>query len=447
MTLFCSASGLSEGPAAIGAARAMSQRRVSQCLWHGLLLLILGAVVSTVCSAGLSKTAGEASSTEHRGILLTAFDHMNVDGSTFQALDRRELRIALEQLDRQLPPALPIMVKSNWESVQNYLPQNVSNRVITFSSDLSRSLGNGQQGESKLLAGPRPLLWRPKAAPSGLELVELSRKFPNHSEGGELPAPSKSEFEEVEGDSESAMQPVKLSKILSLAATPFEVTLYLDLDAMVCRDISFLFDAFEGSSFELAIARDASRPHDLYDFNSGVIVYKRTASMRRFLSAWEEYYLSFCVGKGYSNLDQCALPHALHSIPLEGIGVLSPEFNLRPCPDSWKSPSAENASTWHSLVTTGHVSVLHTRMYNQAYDLNTLCALVNQESGRERAFGVVATFEPGIFNLSTYRSYIECEAATGEKCKTYRSTPYYPGFIHSLREEALLTGYKHTILD
>ncbi|GAQ82992.1 hypothetical protein KFL_001310220 [Klebsormidium nitens] len=229
--------------------------------------------------------------------------HPSVNGSTFQALDRRELQIALEQLDRVLPPDLPIMVKTNWEGAQNYLPQNVSNRVITFSSDLRvTGRGIGQQGERELQAGPRPFLWWRKVSPSRLESVELSKKVPEHSMGGELPAPGNFTSEEVAGGSNSVLQPVKLSKIRSLAAAPFSVTLYLDLDAMVCRDLSFLFDVFEESSFELAIARDASRPHDLYDFNSGVILYRRTASMQRFFSAWEEYYLSFCVGKGYSNL-------------------------------------------------------------------------------------------------------------------------------------------------
>ena len=125
------------------------------------------------------------------------------------------------------------------------------------------------------------------------------------------------------------------AKLDCLPLTRFERTLFLDSDTLVLRAFGDLFDLLD--RFECAIAHDVRRASDLiragqrettpYAFpqmNSGVLLYRRSAAMWRFLAEWAaRFHDSPDVRR-----DQVILKDLLWSSDLR-FYVLPPEFNLR----------------------------------------------------------------------------------------------------------------------
>jgi hypothetical protein len=123
-------------------------------------------------------------------------------------------------------------------------------------------------------------------------------------------------------------------KLASLTETRFDRTLYLDCDTLILAPLGDLFDV--ARRFDLAIAHDVRRtsalirdshrealPYAFPQFNSGVMLYRRTESMWAFLRDWQRLYRE----AGRSR-DQVSLHDLLWSSDLR-FYVLPPEFNLR----------------------------------------------------------------------------------------------------------------------
>lgn len=126
--------------------------------------------------------------------------------------------------------------------------------------------------------------------------------------------------------------PWRRSKIDAMLASPFERTLYLDADVFVLADMTEALGLLE--RFDIALAHDQERnsahgaaawrrPFDAAfpQFNSGVIVFRRTPEVTGLLRAWRD-----AVRDSEMERDQPALRELLWESDLR-IATLPPEFN------------------------------------------------------------------------------------------------------------------------
>lgn len=121
-------------------------------------------------------------------------------------------------------------------------------------------------------------------------------------------------------------------RIDTLCDSPYDLTLHLDGDTYVVRDVRDLFGLL--GRFDIAIAHDTHRlslkidevPDGFPEFNAGVIVY-RTRALCTIRDRWVELYdrLSESETGAY---DQASLRQALWESDLR-IATLPPEFNCR----------------------------------------------------------------------------------------------------------------------
>lgn len=95
---------------------------------------------------------------------------------------------------------------------------------------------------------------------------------------------------------DSELHPLK-QKVLVLAQSPYDHTLFLDTDTTVLGPIRQVFDYLEGSNFVAARASEAdysSRPPRLIglvhprEYNTGVLLYDSSAATGAFLERWAE---------------------------------------------------------------------------------------------------------------------------------------------------------------
>jgi hypothetical protein len=142
-------------------------------------------------------------------------------------------------------------------------------------------------------------------------------------------------------------QPHARSKLDCMAETRFERTLFLDADTLVLNPLGDLFDILE--RFELALAHDVRRasaliregvaeatPYAFPQFNSGVVLYRRSAAMRAFLADWARRF-----AEAGATRDQPVLKDLLWRSEIR-FYVLPPEFNLRRVTmlDAWEPEDA-----------------------------------------------------------------------------------------------------------
>ncbi len=121
-------------------------------------------------------------------------------------------------------------------------------------------------------------------------------------------------------------------KIQPLINTPFEETLFLDTDVLVCEPCDEIFAPLE--RYDLAIAHDPYRtsykietlPVSIPMPNTGVIVYKRTEGVLRMFRRWEERHRTH-FGKYHGN-DQPAFREVMFESNIRHF-ILPPEYNLR----------------------------------------------------------------------------------------------------------------------
>ncbi len=144
------------------------------------------------------------------------------------------------------------------------------------------------------------------------------------------PVDGASVFDEIDPISE----PHRRSKLDYLPRTPFEWTLYLDSDTLVTADVRGAFRLLE--RFDLALCHAHWRnnpsfsaawktelPAAFPQFNSGVILYRRSPQVLALLEDWRrEYRLA-----GFQE-DQRTLRELLWDSDLR-IATLPPEYNVR----------------------------------------------------------------------------------------------------------------------
>jgi hypothetical protein len=128
----------------------------------------------------------------------------------------------------------------------------------------------------------------------------------------------------------------RIDKIRSFRRTPFEHTLYLDTDTYVAGDIGELFDLLQ--RFDMAAAHapgytkceDEGQSEAFYDYNSGVIAYRRAQEVDDFFAAWEKIYSAWLTDPPFPQvpMDQPSFRRAFWESRLSGY-VIGPEYNYR----------------------------------------------------------------------------------------------------------------------
>jgi hypothetical protein len=124
------------------------------------------------------------------------------------------------------------------------------------------------------------------------------------------------------------------AKILGMIASPFDRTLFLDVDTHVAVDVCELFRLLD--AFDVAAAHAPLRvtlplddvPDAFPELNTGVIAFRRKESVERLLQTWLDEYGRLTPLKPRSK-DQLSFRRALYSATDVRLTVLPPEFNLR----------------------------------------------------------------------------------------------------------------------
>lgn len=167
-------------------------------------------------------------------------------------------------------------------------------------------------------------------------------------------------------------------KIACMARTRFERTLFLDCDTLVLAPLGDLFRLLD--RVDLAVAHDVRRvsalvqeggvegvPEAFPQFNTGVLLYRTTPLVRRFMADWAARYTALGVAR-----DQVSFRDLMWTSDLR-YHVLPPEYNLRRVTmlDAWE-PMDARPTILHS-----HRLLQHLRGHGPR--LNTLAEILPQE--------------------------------------------------------------------
>jgi hypothetical protein len=204
--------------------------------------------------------------------------------------------------------------------------------------------------------------------------------------GGDVASPH---LDHVVRAARDASLPGCAAKIPHIAASPYERTLFLDSDTYVCGDLAPLFALTE--AFDLAAAHSPTRaiyevegvPDSFPEFNTGVILFRRSPEVQAALSSWAELFSRHLerLGRGeirwvrpadrrwHALNDQGAFREALYFSSVR-VATLPPEYNCR-----FYAPG----------FVEGPVRILHGR----GLDLSSVAASINsivaRRGYRERA--------------------------------------------------------------
>lgn len=169
-----------------------------------------------------------------------------------------------------------------------------------------------------------------------------------------------------------------IDKIAPLARSPFERTVFLDTDTLVCHPIDDLFELLE--KFEFAVSHAPLRhdrpfvtPNCFTELNTGVIAYRKTPGVLRLLEEWLRLYEEEVAATGKMDSDQPAFRQALWESDIR-FYLLAPDYNLRTV-----MPAASGR---------GHVRILHGR----APDMQRVARWVNSK-------GSIRVFLPDLRHL------------------------------------------------
>ncbi len=170
-----------------------------------------------------------------------------------------------------------------------------------------------------------------------------------------------------------------MDKIAPLCDSPFDCTLFLDTDTLVCAPIDDLFDVLE--RFDLAVThapfrhdRPFSTPICFAELNTGVIAYRNTESVRTMFRLWLAIYEKEVADTGKMDSDQPAFRAALYQSSDVAPYVLPTEYNLR--------------TVMPAAIGRGKVRIIHGR----ASDLDAVADRIN-------ASGKIRVFVPDIWHL------------------------------------------------
>jgi hypothetical protein len=131
-------------------------------------------------------------------------------------------------------------------------------------------------------------------------------------------------------------------KIQNMTSSPFERSIFLDSDTYVTGDLVHLLDLLERFDMAAAFApgyrgrEDPEVPLSFYEFNTGVIVWRRNDTTRSFFTDWLDTYAQLTRERPFTTIDyryggyeqpafrRCAWRRDIR------ICVLGPEYNYRP---------------------------------------------------------------------------------------------------------------------
>jgi hypothetical protein len=130
------------------------------------------------------------------------------------------------------------------------------------------------------------------------------------------------------------LDPHRRSKVDYISKTPFDQTLYLDTDTIVKDDIRDMFrvlerfdialtHAFRRNSADRLIPWRMDLPQAFPQFNGGVILYRKTSEVIKFLEEWSYHFKEAGLQQ-----DQMTLRELLWLSDLR-IATLPPEYNVR----------------------------------------------------------------------------------------------------------------------
>jgi hypothetical protein len=190
----------------------------------------------------------------------------------------------------------------------------------------------------------------------------------------DCPVPADAPFDRVAGLPHSGTR----DKVACMARSRFERTLFLDCDTLVLAPLGDMFRLLD--RVDLAVAHDVRRvsaliqesglgdiPEAFPQFNTGVLLYRATPPVRRFLADWAARYDALGVGR-----DQVSFRDLMWLGDLR-YHVLPPEYNLRRVTmlDAWE-PMDARPTILHS-----HRLLQHLR--GQGPRLHTLAEILPQE--------------------------------------------------------------------
>jgi hypothetical protein len=123
------------------------------------------------------------------------------------------------------------------------------------------------------------------------------------------------------------------AKIRSMAASPYQVTLFLDSDTIMCQPCLDIFWPLE-KGYDLAVAHEVYRneyafeefPDSFPALNTGVLAWRKSERTTAFFATWERSY--FEVFRHKRPADQPAFRHTLFHSDLRHY-ILPSEFNFR----------------------------------------------------------------------------------------------------------------------
>ena len=122
-------------------------------------------------------------------------------------------------------------------------------------------------------------------------------------------------------------------KILPLADSPFERTIFLDTDVQVTGPLDDLFQMLE--RYDLLVARDPwghhvpGTPATVRQYNTGLLAYRTAPNVQAFFRAWAADYDRLFAKRGrVPGLDQYSFQRQLHASSLRWY-LLSAEYNFR----------------------------------------------------------------------------------------------------------------------
>jgi hypothetical protein len=132
-----------------------------------------------------------------------------------------------------------------------------------------------------------------------------------------------------------------IDKILSILASPYDETIYLDVDCLAVGRFTELFDLLK--CYDLAAAHapgyrgalDPDVPTSFYEINTGVLVYRRTARVLDLMREWRDTYSTWLAQPPFEGADgrilgqdQPAFRRCLWRSRI-AIYILAPEYNWR----------------------------------------------------------------------------------------------------------------------
>ena len=133
------------------------------------------------------------------------------------------------------------------------------------------------------------------------------------------------------------------TRILYFNATPYDYTLAIDSDRMVCADISAVF-AYLDSYDILGVSAGI-----LPALDNGVLAYKKGWKFNRLISTWMHYQMRL----GQFGNDQPSLGIAIDRLPMLISGILPPTWQAKFIPaqgQTWRSTNASRTLVLHGSV-------------------------------------------------------------------------------------------------